>query len=332
MAEFSRRHFIRAASAITLAAPFGQTLAVTGWQASRPIRLVVPYSAGGPTDVVARLLAQQIGNKLGQPIVVDNRPGASGSIGARAAWTAPPDGHTLLIGASDTNCIYPHVYAKPSFKAEEFVAAAPVGFIPHVLMARPDFDARTAPEILNLSKKRKLTYASWGLGSTGSLAMVLFMRAVGIPMENMIHVPYPGAAPAAQAVLAGQVDLIFAPVPMVLSQGGRLKALAVMRDKRVEALANVPTFKEQGIRFDSDADIWVGMMLPPKTPQNIAAAVSAQFAAAIAAEPVQARLATLGISPQAAMSVSAYQSWYLSQYRQWGKVISEAGIKLDGNG
>ena len=119
---------------------------------------------------------------------------------------------------------------------------------------------------------------------------------------------------------------------MVLSQGGRLKALAVMRDKRVEALANVPTFKEQGIRFDSDADIWVGMMLPPKTPQNIAAAVSAQFAAAIAAEPVQARLATLGISPQAAMSVSAYQSWYLSQYRQWGKVISEAGIKLDGNG
>lgn len=330
MRKIARRQFIGQFGALALTAPFGLAHADAGWKAQRPIRLIVPYSAGGPTDIIARVLSQQIGSKLGQPIVVDNKPGASGSIGAQLAWSAAPDGHTLFIGASDTNCIYPHVYAKPTFKAEEFVAFSPVGAIPHVLMARPDFEGATAKDVAAMARKKQLTYSSWGAGSTGHLAMVLFMRNMGLPKESLLHVPYQGAAPAAQAALAGQVDLIFAPVPMVVAQGGKLKAIAVMQPKRVEAIPNVQTFDEQGVAFKADADIWIGMMLPPKTPESIVNAFAARFNEAVAAPEVMKRLAALGIVTGPAPSPKDYAAWYGDQFVRWGKVIRDAGVKVDG--
>jgi tripartite-type tricarboxylate transporter receptor subunit TctC len=327
--NFSRRSFVVNVGAGLVSTSFGTAFAEQKWQATKPIHLIVPYPPGGPTDIVARVLSQQIGSKLGQPIVVDNKPGASGSIGAQLAWMAAPDGHTLLIGASDTNCIYPHVYSKPIFKAEDFVAFAPVGSIPHVLMARPDFEGSTAKDVIAMAKKKQLTYSSWGTGSTGHLAMVIFARNAGLPAESLLHVPYQGAAPAAQAVLVSQVDLMFAPVPMVVAQGGKLKPIAVMMPKRVEAVPNIPTFDEQGVPMKTDADIWMGLMLPPKTPGPIVKAYAARFDEAMKSPEVQAKLSPLGIVPGPVPTPKEYAAWYEDQFKRWGKVIHEAGIRLE---
>lgn len=329
---FTRRQFVQSTTALALSSMYGAVKAEGAWKAKKPIRLIVPYTAGGPTDAIARALGQQVGNDLGQPVIVENRPGASGAIGARAVWAAEPDGHTILVGASDTNCIYPHVYTKPIFKAEELIAFSPVGYIPHVLMARPDLPADSIKELLELSKKQKLTYASWGVGSTGNLAMVLFMQSLGLSGDSFLHVPYPGAAPAAQAVLAKQVDVIFAPVPMVIAQGEKLKALAVIGEKRVSAIPKVPTFAEQGVKFSTDAEIWIGLMLPPKTPKEIVTTLSAKFNEATAAPAIQKRMLEFGITPPQRMNSEEYKAWYLSQYSKWGKVIGDAGIKMDGAG
>jgi tripartite-type tricarboxylate transporter receptor subunit TctC len=298
------------------------------WKAQRPIRLIVPYPAGGSTDIVARVLSQAIGDRLGQPIVVDNKSGAAGAIGSQIAYTAAPDGLTLIIGATDSHCIYPHVYTKPIFKAEEFVAVGPIGVIPFVLMARPDLEATTAPDVVKLAKQRQLTYASWGAGSASHLATVLFMRATGLPPESMLHVPFTGSAPAAQAVSAGQVDLIFAPVPLVAGQKGRMKAIALIHPHRVEALPEVPTLAEQGVKVKMDGEFWMGVLAPPKTPANIVETTAAVFADAVALPEVKTRLAGLGIVPGTA-TPKEYAAFYQGEFARWGKVIKEAGIKLD---
>lgn len=323
----SRRQFGLALGASALA-PYTGASSAQAWKAERPIRLIVPYPAGGSSDIVARVLGQAIGDKLGQPIVVDNRGGAAGAIGSQAAYVAPPDGHTLIIGATDTHCIYPHVYTKPIFKAEEFVAVGPIGVIPFVLMARPDLPASSPAEVVALAKRQQLTYASWGAGSAAHLATVLFMRATGLPASSMLHVPFTGSAPAAQGVSAGQVDLIFAPVPLVAAQKGRMKAIALIHPKRVDALPEVPTLAEQGVAVQMDGEFWMGVLAPPKTPAPIVEATAAAFAEAIATPAVATRLAGLGIVPQTA-TPSAYAAFYQKEFTRWGKVIREAGIKLD---
>ena len=329
MNKISRRGFVSQVGAGLFATSFGSAFAQQPWKAEKPIRLIVPYSAGGPTDIVARVLSQQIGMKLGQPIVVENRPGASGSIGAQAVYTAHPDGHTILIGATDTNCIYPHVYSKPIFKTEEFVAFSPVGVIPHVMMARPDFEVNNAKDVAALAKKKQLTYASWGAGSAGQLATVLFMRAMKLPPESMLHVPYSGAAPAAQAVMAGQVDLIFAPVPMVISQGSKLKPIALIHPKRVEAVPSIPTLAEQGVTVKMDGEFWMGMLAPPKTPEPIVSVLAARFNEAMASPEVKARLVALGVVPEPPVTPKEYAAFYANEIARWGKVIRDANIKLD---
>lgn len=311
-----------------LLAPLAGPLHAQNWRAERPIRLIVPYPAGGSTDIVARVLSQAIGDKLGQPIVVDNRAGAAGAIGSQAAYTAAPDGHTLIIGATDSHCIYPHVYAKPIFKAEEFVPVGPIGVIPFVLMARPDLQASTAPEIVALARRKQLSYASWGAGSASHLATVLFMRATGLPPSTMLHVPFTGSAPAAQAVSASQVDLIFAPVPLVAAQKGRMKPVALIHPKRVDALPEVPTLVEQGVTVQMDGEFWMGVLAPPRTSAAVVDATAARLAEAIATPAVHARMESLGIVPQA-MPPAEYARFYQNEFARWGKVIREAGIRLD---
>lgn len=328
MFKLSRRQFGITLGAIALA-PYAGIASGQSWKSDRPIRVIVPYPAGGSTDIVARVLAQAIGDKLGQPIVVDNRAGAAGAIGSQAAYTAAPDGHTLIIGATDTHCIYPHVYSKPLFKAEEFTAIGPIGVIPFVLMARSDLEANTALEVVALAKRRQLTFASWGAGSASHLATVLFMRATGLPAANMLHVPFTGSAPAAQAVSAGQVDLIFAPVPLVAAQKGRMKAIALIHPKRVAALSDVPTLAEQGVGVQMDGEFWMGVLAPPKTPAHIVEATAAAFAEAIASPSVRTRLDALGIAPQAPTTTTEYAKFYQGEFGRWGKVIREAAIKLD---
>lgn len=324
----TRRHFIGSVTA-GLAVMHAPGFAQVAWKAEKPIRFIVPYAAGGPSDIVARALAQSIGDKLGQPIVVDNKPGVSGAVGSQLAYQAPPDGHTIIVGASDSHAVYPHVYAKPIFKADEFTPIGPIGVIPFVLMARQDLEANTAPEVIALAKKRQLTYASWGIGSAGHLSAILLMRATGLPTTTMLHVPYSGAAPAAQAVSAGQVELIVAPVPLVAAQRGKMKAIALIHPSRVEAVGDIPTLAEQGIKVQMDAENWMGVLAPPKTPAYIVNAFFTRLNEALATPEIKTRWAGLGIVPQQFATPTAYAEFYHGEFKRWGKVIQEAGVKLD---
>lgn len=298
------------------------------WKTDRPIRFIVPFPAGGSGDIVVRVLAQAMGNKLGGPIIVDNKAGAGGAIGLQAASVAAPDGHTLVLGGSDTLCIYSKLYSKPLFKAEDLVPVGPIGVIPFVLMARSDLPASTSQEVAALAKNKQLTYASYGTGSASHLSTVVFMRAVGLPVDSMLHVPFQGVAPAAQAVAAGQVDLFFAPVPVVASQRGRVKLVSVLSSKRVEAIAEVPTLAEQGVTVKLEGESWMGVMAPPKTPAAIVNSTAEVLAEAIALPETKTRLASLGIVPSTA-SPSQYAAFYNEEFNRWGKVIREANIKLD---
>lgn len=326
--QINRRTFTTATAASLFMGHTG-IRAQSTWKADRPIRLIVPYGAGGSTDIVARIIAQNVGDKLGQPIVVDNKPGVGGAVGSQIAYTAPGDGYTLIIGASDSHAVYPHVYSKPIFKAEEFVPVTPIGVIPFALMARPDLEANSAQEVVALAKRRQLTYASWGVGSAAHLSTVLFMRATGIPASAMLHVPFTGSAPAAQAVGASQVDLIVAPVPLVAAQRGKMKAIALIHPKRVDALPDIPTLAEQGVNVTMEAENWMGVLAPPKTPAAIVATIAARLNEAMATPEVKARWAALGIAPQPINTPTEYASFFHGEFRRWGKVISEAGVKLD---
>lgn len=307
--------------------PFSGVAHAQQWKAERPIRLIVPYPPGGSTDIIARLIAQSIGSKLGQPMIVDNRPGAAGAIGSQVAFTSPPDGHTLVIGATDTTTVYPYLHTKQIFKAEELVAVAPIGVIPFVLAARKDLEANTAAEVAALAQRKQLTYASWGSGSAAHLATVLFMRATGLPPESMLHVPYTGSAPAAQAVAAGQVDLLFAPVPLAAAQRGLMKNVALIHPKRVDALPDVPTLAEQGVSVKMEGEFWMGVLAPPKTPAHIVSVTATAFAEALANSDVKARMASLGVVPQGGLGPKEYEAFFSGEFAKWSKVIRESGIK-----
>lgn len=324
----NRRTALSALAAGTLGClPGTAPLAQSHWKADRPIRLIVPYPAGGSTDIIARVLSQAIGTKLGQPIVVENRPGAAGAIGSQAAYTSPGDGHTLVIGATDTTIAYPFLSAKQIYKPDELIAVAPIGIIPFVLAARPTLEVATAPEVIALAKRRELSYASWGSGSAAHLATALFMRSAGLPPESMLHVPYTGSAPAAQAVAAGQVDLLFAPVPLVAAQKGLMKNIALIHPRRVDALPEVATLSEQGVSVRMEGEFWMGVLAPPRTPDHIVATISSQFAEAIATPDVKTRMAQLSVVSQGPMSPKDYGAFFAAEFPKWGRIIRDAGIK-----
>jgi tripartite-type tricarboxylate transporter receptor subunit TctC len=316
----SRRTFLAAAAA-ALAAP---ALAQGGWVAERPIRMVVPFPAGGGADIAARIVAQAVGNKLGQPMVVDNKGGAGGSIGSQLVQDAAPDGYTLLVASADTHSIYPHVYTKPRFQAQQFVAVAPITRIPYVLMGRPDLPAKNLPDLLALVKRGRVSYASWGAGSASHAAMSMFMGVAKV--TDMLHVPYSGSAPAVQALMASQVDLMMVPMPLAVANRSRLTVYGVGAMQRSEALKDLPTLAEQG--YPVDADFWIGVLAPPKTPLTVATAISARIHEAVADPEVQQKLRGLGMTPHL-VSQPEFASYVAGEYGRWGQLIRTAGIRVD---
>lgn len=324
-----RRLFLHRAAGLTFAAAaaphaFSAPANAPAWVAEQPVKFVVPFPAGGGADVAARIVANAIGNKLGQPIIVDNKGGAGGAVGAQYVEKARADGYTLLVASADTHSIYPHVYTRPIFQAQEFTAVAPITRIAYVLMGRADLPAKNIAEVVALARKGKLSYASWGPGSASHAAMSMFLGAADL--KDLLHVPYTGSAPAVQALMGGQVDLMMVPMPLAVANRSRLIVYGVSAQSRSDAMKDVPTLIEQG--FPVDANFWIGLLGPAKMSPAAVAAIAARVHEAVADPGVQGKLLALGMVPHL-LPQPEFASYVNGEYGRWGQVIRSAGIKID---
>jgi tripartite-type tricarboxylate transporter receptor subunit TctC len=263
---------------------------------SRPIRLIVGFAPGGGTDIVGRTLGQRISQTLGQPVVVENRAGASGTIAAEIVAKAAPDGYTLLVGHSNSNAIAPFVLRNVPYDAgRDFTAITYIGYVPNVLVIYPQIPANTVTELVALAKKDpgKYTYASSGFGSTQHLAGALFAKITNIDIN---HIPYKGSGPAIVDLVAGNVSMNFDTMPPVLEQvkSGKLRALAISTPQRLPQLPNVPTFTEVGIT-GFDVTNWYSIMGPKGMPRDIVAKIDKAVQEAINDPDIRVKLESQGV-------------------------------------
>lgn len=293
---------------------------------SRPITIVVPYPAGGPVDVTARLIAQSVGNNLGQPIAVDNRGGGAGVIGSVAVQHAPPDGHTLILGTNQTHATNQNLLKNCPYDAvKDFAAVAGIADIPHVLVVRRGLEAENVGALVALARKSPgaLNYASTGVGSASHLAAELFRTKAGVDLQ---HIPFRGSAPMTTELLAGRVDLTFATLPSVISHidAGALRALGVASAKRAARLPNLPTLAEAGSP-GVEADAWFALFAPANTPaatiERLYSAVSAGLTTDTAAKAIAAQGMTLALRAPAELA-----AWLPREVAKWAAVIKTAGV------
>ena len=296
---------------------------------NRPITIVVPYPAGGPVDVTARLIAQSVGNNLGQPIVVDNRGGGAGLIGSVAVQHAEPDGHTLILGTNQTHATNQSLLKNWPFDAvKDFSPVVGVADIPHVLVVRQDLAADNVAALVALAKKNPgaLNYASTGVGSASHLAAELFKNRAGIELQ---HIPFRGSAPMLTEMLAGRVDLTFATLPGVIStiESGALRAIAVASAKRAVRLPNVPTLAEVGAP-GVEADAWFALFAPAKTPIVTIERLYSAVAAALRSDDATKTIAAQGMT-LALRTPSELAAWLPGEISKWAAVIKAAGVVVD---
>ena len=295
---------------------------------SRPIEWVVPYPAGGGTDIVARVLGQGMGELLGQPMVITNKPGAATNIGADYVARAKPDGYTLLSADTATLAANPFLYSRLSYNAEKDFA--PIGLtvrFPLILVVNPELPAKNLQEFTAwLKANQGANYATPGSGSPHHLATELFREQAQV---KLTHVPYRGAAPAVQDVVTGVVPFMFVDTAsgQQFIKAGKLRALGVASAKRVKNFESVPTLAEQGLK-GFEAYAWQGLVMPAGTPAEIIAKVNGALLKALGSAPVQERLQVLGL--EATPSSPAQMADYATRERaKWGPVIRKAGIKVD---
>jgi tripartite-type tricarboxylate transporter receptor subunit TctC len=260
----TRRTALRLLAGATLA----PTLARAQWSPTRPVRMVVPYPAGGPTDAIARYVAQELGAVLGQNVVTENIAGASGALGTRAVARAEPDGHTIMLGNNQTHGNNMFLLKEPGYDAvRDFAPLAGAGAFEHVFVAANALQAKTIPELIALAKRDpgKLNYGSTGLGSGSHLSTELFMVRTG---AKMTHVPYSGAAPLVTDLIAGRIDVSNSTLPSVLGQieAGTVRAIGLASPRRNGRLPDVPTLREQGVT-GADAESWTAFFAPAATPR-----------------------------------------------------------------
>ena len=296
---------------------------------SKPIRFVVPYPAGGPLDTVARLLAQRVGESLGQPIVVDNKPGAGGNIGADAVAKSPADGHTLLMGAVATHAINPTLYPSiPYDAARDFIPVTQIASTPNVLVVHPSVPARDVREFIAYAKSNpgRLNFGSGSTGSAGHLAGELFKSMAGI---DMTHVPYKGAAPAMQDLVGGQIQLMFDNLGSSLGQiqAGKVKALAVTTARRSDLARELPTIAESGLP-GFDVSTWFGLFVPAGTPKPIVDKLHAEFARALGQADLRERMVKLGVEPVTSRP-EEFAAYIRSEAEKYARVIKASGARVD---
>ena len=323
-----RRSLLASAGAlgVTLAMP---TWAQTKGYPNKPIKLIVPVAAGVSPDVVARIIGDKISQSLGQPVIVDNRPGAGGVIAAEAAATSPADGYTLFFATNSVMTIAPHIYPNLRYNPlRDFTAVTQVMVVPHILTATPNAPYNTMKELVEYAKKNpgKIDFASLGVGSLPHVALEALAVRLGIKLN---HVPYK-SSPAAD-VMSGIVSLYYEAATTALPsiKGGKIKALAVMGSERLAALPEVQTLREFDASVDPDGTIgnpWLGMFAPAGTSGDIVAQLSNEIVKAIKLPDVEARMRGLGLSPtgRPAKELAALVA---SQHAFWGKTVHDLDIK-----
>ena len=295
---------------------------------TKPISLVVTYPAGGGADTMARLIAPKLGEALGQPVIIENKPGASGQIGASAVAKAATDGYTLMLDASSF-AVNPALFAKLPYDSDK--AFKPIGVIalfPNVLLVNPGVAATSVKELVALAKAKKhaISYASSGNGSAQHLAGAMFESAAGV---DMLHVPYKGGAPALNDVIGGQVPVFFGNLASTLQhvQAGKLKPLAVTSTKRSTILPNVPTMAEAGVA-GYEVYEWNVLFAPTGTPDAVIAKLADALQKTLDSADVKTRIAQLGGEIQTAKPEAA-QQFVRQQTKLWAKLVKERGISLD---
>jgi tripartite-type tricarboxylate transporter receptor subunit TctC len=294
---------------------------------TKPVRIIVPLAAGGLADILARTVAQAMQTSSGQTVVVENRPGGAGAIGAEAAAKSPADGYTLFLGSQGVNATLPHL-AKINFDpAKDFVPVIQLATFPNLLVAHPGLPVTSVRELVAHAKANpgKLSFASQGNGSSGHMVGEQFKMLAGI---DMVHVPYRGAAPAVQDLVAGHVHVMFDSVTLQMPQitAGKSRPLAVVAEQRVDVLPDVPTMIESGFT-DMRGGTWFGLFAPTGTPHAIIDFVNAEAKKAFASPDARKRLTSQG----AALPLGTpdeFGAHVASERARWGEVIRKAGIKM----
>jgi tripartite-type tricarboxylate transporter receptor subunit TctC len=295
---------------------------------NRPVRVVVGFPAGGPTDVIARLVAQKLSESLGQQFFVENLSGAGGNIAAGQVARATPDGYTIMA-ISTGFMVNPSLYAKvPYDPIKDFSAVTLVAVSPNVVVVNPQVSAKTLPELVQLIRDNpgKYSYAGPGVGSTPQLGGELFRLSYKL---DLVHVPFTGAAPAVQSTIGGHTPIAFTALPSSLAaiQAGQVRAIGVAATERAEAIPDVPTFAEQGVN-DQDADTLTGIVAPAGTPKEIVELLSREIAKSVARPDLKERLAVLGFKPVAS-TPDEFAARIKLEIEKWGKVVRAANLRIE---
>ena len=323
-----RRQWLQGALVAAAAAMFSVGAQAQAYPV-KPIRLVVPFTTGGVTDTSGRLIAEQLSKRLGQQVTVDNKPGASGNIGTQLVASAEPDGYTLLLGFDGTLVINPHVFAKTGFDTlKDFAPVGKIGDAMLILVASPNFPAKTLKDVIALSKSQAggLSYGTSGTGGTPHIAGELLRQRTG---ANLVHVPYKGGGQAMTDVMGGSIPLVYTAVAgaVPLVKSGKLHPVAVSSGRRASSLPDVQTFIENGVT-DFEVNSWVGLLAPAKTPRALIARLNTELNAVLNDPEVRERLNTLGIAATPG-SPERFGDEMGRDLTRYGQVVKAAGIKSE---
>jgi tripartite-type tricarboxylate transporter receptor subunit TctC len=296
---------------------------------SKQVRIIVPQAPGGASDALSRIIAAKLGEKWGQQVIVENRPGAGGNIGTAEAAKSPADGHTLLLGYIGTHAINQSLYRNLSWDPiRDFAPVATLAAVPFVVVVNPNLAANTTQELIASARSAtgKLTYSSAGNGSVNHLLGEMFDSAAGV---KMTHVPYKGAGPALADLIGGQVQVSFTSMPSVIGhiKGGKLRAIAVTSQARSETLPELPTLAESGLP-GFDVNPWFGLLAPAATPATVVSQINREINELLATPDLRARFASQGAVPLAT-SPAEFAALLKQDIEKWAKVVKDSGATID---
>ncbi|CAB3814462.1 ABC transporter substrate-binding protein [Achromobacter xylosoxidans] len=324
--DSNRRHLLAAAAALGLARLTPAWAQADAWP-TRPVRIVVPYPPGGSSDIIARVIAPRLAEALKQTVVVENKPGANGNLGAGIVVQSAQEGHSVLLCDVGALAISPSVYTKLSFDpSKDLRAVGMLAYSPHVLAVHPDVPARTVPELVALSKKQRLNFAVTAIGSAPHLAAVAVQQATGAQWE---YVPYKGGSQAVTDTIGGQTQVIMngllATLPHI--KGGKLRAIAISKKERMQLVADIPTISEQGVAgFESGT--WQGVMAPVTTTDKTASLLAALMGQIVNQPDVKSQLNEQG-AEIVVRDPAQLAQFFNSERARWAKVVQSADIRLD---